>query len=457
MGAARARVAGRVGTLDAGRKIALGVGDLGLNLYWQVASLYLLYYYTDVLGVPPAAAGALYMFALVWDAALDPVIGLVADRTRSRLGRYRPYLLLGSPLLAIGFVAMFAAPAWTTSLGAVIGIATHFLFRGLYALVSVPYAALSARVTRDAGDRADLAAARMLFATAAAVMVATGTLPFVEILAEGRLGWILLSAIYGVAATIILVLTALAARGLDAPTDQPEREIPFVDKMRATAANWPLMLVLAGVATMSFGNTIFQKNLIYYFKYVIGDVRLGGYAMGLLAVAAAVAVPFWAIVARRRGKKQTWLLGLGPSVLGLVLWRLADGHGAPAHLAALALIGVGSAAYVVAFWSMLPDTVEFAEWRTGVRSESFAFGLLMLGQKAALGLGAGALGAGLAAAGYAAGPEQAPQTLVAIKAMMFWAPMAAAAVSALLIAFYPISPALHRRMVAEIAAREDTR
>lgn len=455
MGAARAGVARQAGTLDAGRKIALGVGDLGLNLYWQVASLYLLYYYTDVLGVPPAAAGALYMLALVWDAALDPVIGLLADRTRSRLGRYRPYLLFGAPLLAIGFVAMFAAPAWTTTLGAAIGIATHFLFRGLYALVSVPYAALSARVTRDAGDRADLAAARMIFATAAAVMVAAGTLPFVEILAEGRLGWILLSAIYGGAATIILVLTALAARGFDAPTDQPEGEIPFVDKMRATAANWPLMLVLGGVATMSFGNTIFQKNLIYYFKYVIGDVRLGGYAMGLLAVAAAVAVPFWAIVARRRGKKQTWLLGLGPSVLGLVLWRLADGHAAPAHLAALTLIGVGSAAYVVAFWSMLPDTVEFAEWRTGVRSESFAFGLLMLGQKAALGLGAGALGAGLAAAGYVAGPEQAPATLAAIKTMMFWAPMAAAAVSGLLIAFYPISPDLHRRMVAEIAARED--
>jgi GPH family glycoside/pentoside/hexuronide:cation symporter len=349
---------------------------------------------------------------------------------------------------------MFAAPAWTTPLAAGVSIVTHFLFRSLYALVSVPYAALSARITRDSGARADLAAARMMFATTAAILVATATLPLAQLLGSGRTGWSLVAVLYGVAATVILTATAAAAGGLDQPTDREETlPVAFADKMRATAANWPLFLVLAGVAATSFGNTIFQKNLLYYFKYVVGDARLGGYAMGLLAVVAAASVPLWALVARRWGKKQAWLAGLAPTIAGLVLWRLADGHGIAPLMVALAVIGVGSAAYVVAFWSMLPDTVEFAEWRSGVRSESFAFGLLMLGQKAALGIGAGALGAGLAAAGYVAGAEQAPQTLSAMKAMMLWAPLTAAFLTGALISFYPISPAFHRTMVAEIAGR----
>jgi len=443
--------------LTAGRKIGIGVGDFGLNLYWQVASLYLLYFYTDVLMIAPATAGAIYMFALVWDALLDPVIGLLADRTRSRLGRYRPYLLLGAPALALAFVGVFAAPAWTTTFAAAVSVVLHFVFRSLYAVVSVPYAALSARVTRDAGARADLAAARMIFATAAAFLVASATLPLTQALGSGRSGWVWLAGLYGAVATGILVLTARAASGLDAATDQAPAPARFVDKLRATAGAWPFLLVLGGVTVTSFANTIFQKNLLYYFKYVVGDARLGGYGMGLFAIAAAVAVPGWAWVARRFGKKYAWLAGLVPTVCGLVLWRLADGHGLAPLMLALAVMGVGSAAYVVSFWAMLPDTVEFAEWRTGVRSESFAFGLLMLGQKMALGLGAGALGAALASAGYRAGAGQTPQTLEAMKAMMFWTPMTGALVTACLVAFYPITPALHRRMVAEIALRGDPR
>src|SRR3954452_1079009 len=94
-----------------GRRVALGAGDFGFNLYWQTASIYLLFFYTDVLRLAPAIAGTIYMAALIWDAALDPVIGSLADRTRSRFGRYRPYLLFGGLPLAAIFAAMFAGPS----------------------------------------------------------------------------------------------------------------------------------------------------------------------------------------------------------------------------------------------------------------------------------------------------------------------------------------------------------
>lgn len=435
------------------RKVAVGIGDFGFNFYWQTASLYLLFFYTDVLMIPPVIAGGIYMAALIWDALLDPVIGLVADRTRSRFGRYRPYLLFGSPALAITFIFLFAVPSWPLGGAILLTAATHFLFRTFYAVVSVPYTALSARVTRSAADRTDITGVRIVSATIATVIVATCTLPLAAWLGEGRTGWMALAALYGVVATAVLYTSAYGVRGLDAPTDGATDRLPIADKLRAARANWPLLIVLGAVVVSSFANTIFQKNLLYYFKYVVGDAAMGGMAMGFCAVVAAIFVPVYTIIARRWGKRLTWLIGTVPSLAGIILWRLADGQGTTALFGALGVISMGSAAFYVCFWAMLPDTVEFAEWRTGIRSESFAFGLTMLGQKAALGLGAGLLGVLLAQVGYTADAAQTPATLAGIKAMMFWFPFLGGLITAVLIAAYPITPERHRQMVSEIALR----
>jgi GPH family glycoside/pentoside/hexuronide:cation symporter len=433
--------------------MAVGIGDFGFNFYWQTASLYLLFFYTDVLMIPPVVAGGIYMAALIWDALLDPVIGLIADRTRSRFGRYRPYLLFGSPALAITFILLFAVPSWPWGGAILLTAATHFLFRTLYAVVSVPYAALSARVTRSAADRTDITGVRIVSATIATVIVATCTLPLASWLGEGRAGWMALAALYGVVATAVLYTSAYGVRALDAPTDGATDRLPITDKLRAARANWPLLIVLGAVVVSSFANTIFQKNLLYYFKYVVGDAAMGGMAMGFCAVVAAIFVPIYTIIARRWGKRFTWLIGTVPSLAGIILWRLADGQGTTALFGALGVISMGSAAFYVCFWAMLPDTVEFAEWRTGIRSESFAFGLTMLGQKAALGLGAGLLGVLLAQVGYTADTAQTPATLAGIKAMMFWFPFLGGLITAVLIAAYPITPERHRQMVSEIALR----
>jgi len=443
--------------LGAGRVIGFTIGDFAFNLYWQSISLYLLFFYTDVLRLPPATAGAIYMAALIWDAALDPLVGVLADRTRSRHGRYRPYLLFGAVPLAAAFLLMLAAPAWPAPGAGARTLACHVAFRTLYAAVSVPYAALSARVTRDAADRADITAARMVSAALSAVLVAVATMPIVTALSDGlgpRLAWLAAALGYAVPATLILLLAACAARGLDLPSAQEPAGPPLRDKLRTTGANTPLLLVLAAVAATSFVNTIFQKSILYYFKYVVGDAHLGGLALGVLALVSVLCVPPWALLARRRGKRLVWLCGLLPYCAGALLWRLADGHGTAALFGALACVAVGQAAYYVSFWAMLADTVEYGEWKTGTRSESLAFGLLVLGQKAALGLGAGALGLLLSRAGYAADQAQAPAVLAAIKAMMLWAPLAGGAAAGALIAFYPISPARHRAMVEGIAARE---
>ncbi|HEY1077738.1 MAG TPA: glycoside-pentoside-hexuronide (GPH):cation symporter [Fontimonas sp.] len=443
--------------LGFGRKLALGAGDFGFNLYWQFASLYLLFFYTDVLNLPPAIAGTIYMAALIWDAALDPMIGAVVDRTRSRHGRYRPYLMFGGVPLALAFTAMFLGPAGSDAGVIVFATVMHFAFRTVYAVIAIPYAALFARVTSDARVRADLAGIRMVFATLAAVLVAALTLPWVHALAtpeSPRRGWLLLAIFFGATASVLLLLVAWATRGHDVDEPPSTAKLDGSATLRALRMNKALLLVLGAVMIGQFCSTLFGKNLLYYFKYVMHREDLGGVALAVTALTIALFVPLFAVVARKFGKRAAWIAGSIPSLCGLIMWHLVDGASVPLHFAALALTGVGSAAYAVCFWSMLPDTVEYGEWRSGIRTESLVFGLGVLGQKVALGLGAGLLGIALQQVGYVANAEQTPDTIEGIKQMMFWIPLVGGLCSLALIWRYPVSLQLHAKIVEEIAARK---
>ncbi|PTU30534.1 MFS transporter [Stenotrophobium rhamnosiphilum] len=440
-----------------GRKVALGAGDFGFNLYWQMASIYLLYFYTDVVGLPPAIAGTIYMAALIWDAVLDPVMGLVADRTRTRYGRYRPYLLFGGIPLALAFAAMFVVPSGSGMAAVIFTATTHVIFRTIYAVLSIPYASLFARVTRDARIRADLTGFRMVFATLSAVLVAGATLPFVNGLAtpdSPRRGWIILALGFGLLATAIFVLVAWATKGHDASEEtETEPRRSGAEVVKSLLSNRALLIVLGAVMITSFSSTLFGKNLLYYFKYVLDQPKIGSSALAFVALLAGLFVPFWTWVARRFGKRNAWLWGAIPGLLGLVSWHLIDGSSVPLLFGALALQAVSSSSFIVCFWSMLPDTVEYGEWRSGVRTESMVFGLATLGQKMALGFGAGFLGLALAHVGYVSNAHQTAETIEGIKQMMFWIPLAGGLITVTLIAFYPLSLKAHAKMVEEIAAR----
>ncbi|HVK80928.1 MAG TPA: glycoside-pentoside-hexuronide (GPH):cation symporter [Verrucomicrobiae bacterium] len=444
-------------TLTLGRKIAIGAGDFGFNLYWQFASLYLLYFYTDGLGLNPAIAGAIYMGALIWDAALDPLIGLVADKTRTRFGRYRPYLIFGAVPLGFIFVLNLMRPFQAHEAAILFTALTHVAFRTVYAIVSIPYAALFARITRDSAQRGDLAGFRMVFATLAAVSVAALSLPFANALGtleDPLRGWTLIGAAYAVVAALTMWLTAWAAHGLDRVDDEPSVRHRPADVARSLFSNHALLVLLGAVVVGSFCSTLFGKNLLYYFKYVVGEEALGATALTVGALTTALFVPVWSVLLRFIGKRNIWICGAVPGLTGLVLWHLLDGQDPWLLIGCVALQAVGAASYAVGLWSMLPDTVEYGEWKSGVRTESLVFGLTVLGQKAALGLGAGVLGFALTQIGYVPNAVQTPETLADLKALMFWIPLTGGLISLGFICLYPINRANHGRMVEDIAARK---
>ncbi|MFJ7142763.1 MFS transporter [Pseudomonas protegens] len=439
------------------RKISLGVGDFGVNVYWQIASLFLLFFYTEVLGLSARTAGLIYMSALIWDAAVDPLIGAMADRTATAFGRFRPYLLLGAAPLAIAFVLMFSLPRGDTTQLIVLTVVSHFAFRTLFALVSVPYASLYARVTQDSGERATMAGIRMVFAILAAMAVSATILPATRYLGGDAFAWALVGGMFATVASAMLIIAAIAAGTDDSPEDdrQSATERPSARRLLGSLLdNRPLLIVLGITLMNSLSSTFFSKNLLYYFKYVRNDPDFGGTALALMAAVAALSAPIWAQVARLFSKRFALLVGTGFYCLGFVLWYLFNAAGYACLLAILALIAIGASASVVCFWAMVPDTVEYGQWRSGIRSESLIIGTVIFAQKAALGIAAGSLGLALSSIGFVSNTLQSAHTTQLLLGTMSFVPLLGSLGVLVLAWAYPIDSATHRRLLQDLALRD---
>lgn len=447
-------VESRVEKLTAGRVISYGAGDFAFNLSFSFCSLFLLYFYTDVLGLNATTAGLIIMVALVWEGLTDPVIGMVVNRTRTRWGRYRPYLLFGAVPLALSVVAMFAPLGLSGSALVAYSFATHLVYRMIFAFVNIPYNSLSAQMTRDSGVRGQLAGARMVFAIVCGLTMASLTLPLAKAFGGGRTGFFLVTVLYSAVATAILFFCFARTREtLDADLNEHTGFGAMLDTLRI---NWPFMVLLLATVLGATGWTMSGKALVYYLKYWGGSESM--VTVGLVTVlgTAAVATVPWLWLSRHTSKRNVWLAGASINIVAyLCLFLLAPKSGAVLWLL-LAATGLGNSAFVLTFWSMLPDTVEFGEWKTGVRTEGAIFGLVSFAQKVAFGLGTGLIGIVLDQFGYVANQVQSDGTLRGIIATYCLGPMFLFAASAIAIWWYPLDKQEHARLVSQIAARRAT-
>lgn len=439
-------------------------GDFGCNMYWQAIALYLYFFYTDVLNIPPATAGIAFGIASVYDAVADPVMGAIADRTRTRWGRFRPYLLLGTIPLAISFGAMFYVPDLDGMALVVYATVSHVLMRTCYTVVNIPYLALSASLSSDAGERATLAGMRMVCAAAAAVLVAA-LMPRAVSAIGGKQPYFVVACAMAALASVVLLACARSVRETPASAIAPAGDgASSVLKVAAAdfLAFWGLLLrhrpltqVVGCIVVLSVALTMFSKCLIYWFKYGLGRADLVPVALLVPALMVFLCSPLWALVARRHSKRSAWIAGSAVAAVGYLGFWLDGGHSIPLVLGWIALVGIGLSSLFVNMWAMLPDTVEFIEWRGGTRSEAKVAGFAVFAQKVALALNAVLLGILLESAGYVANQSLSAATLDGIKAMMCLIPLGGLALTVLLLWRYPISPAFHARMVAELAARRN--
>jgi glycoside/pentoside/hexuronide:cation symporter, GPH family len=435
------------GRLPWSRRLGFGAADFGFNLFFATASLYLLFYYTDVLGLSPSTAGWVFAVALMWDALFDPAMGYIASRTRTRWGSYRPYLLFGGVPLALSWALLFLPVEFEGTALTIFAACTHMLFRTLYAVVSMPYLALSAAMTNDSKERGFLASLRMMAASSCAILSALFTLEFVEFFGGGRIGFFWTACLYGAVAVVIFIISFATVREVERP--EAEKMPTVADMQKMLAGNRAFWIVCAAMLLGGIGGTTLNKVIPYYFKYALMREDLIGAALGATAAAVFVSMPFWNWLMTRTSKRVMWLSGTIIGLLGYVAFWFAPPD--PYFIIPIMMIlGVGGGAGYLGFWAMMPDTVEYGEWRSGIRSEGAIFGFVSLIQKGALGLAAAGLGEVLESIGYIANQAQSPQTLDELKLIMLAFPAAMALGAGIAISFYPITPKLHERLVRAI-------
>ena len=441
--------------LSLGRKLGFAVGDYACNLYWQSVSLFLLFYYTDAVGLSAATAGLIYMIASIWDGMIDPVMGALADRTRSRWGRYRPYLLLGALPLALSFGLLYWKPGLTGVQLAAWMLGGHMLFRTCYTALSIPYTSLSARITSSSTERSTIAGFRMMFATLAGITVAVTTQPMVAALGGGdsARGFFLAAGVLALIATAIFPFVFLATRepGDRARTEPAPQLADYWGAIRHNRAFWAVM---AGIIAAIVCSTVLGKSVLYYFKYYLHDEAASRMALSLSAVSGLIIIPVWMFVTRLIGKRLTWFVATAWGLAGLGFFAVTSVSSPALMTGFLVYMMVCSLGLALTFWSMLPDTVEYGEWRSGRRVESFVFGLGQFFLKVALGLGAGVFGWAMSLIGYVPNIEQTPTTLRSMKTIMVVFPMMGLLLAAIAMLFYPLKCGVHENIVAQLAERK---
>ena len=433
-------------------RLGYGIGDIAICLYWSGVGLYLLYFYTDVVGISPTLAGLIYGIGMFWDAITDPFMGYMAERTRTKWGVYRPYLLFGNIPLALSFILLFWVPPLEGQALFFFLLFANLLHRTCFTLVSVPFSSLTPRITSDSQERTNLTGFRMLGAQTGTNLMALLAFPIIFWVGgdDESLGLVVLATIAGLTALGIHAITFLTVK--EPANDQGIERVggSLSEAAKAVGKNGPFWLVFSATLIVGITTIFFGNNLIYYTKYALNLHEHQGTILFTSGIIAFLSIPVWWIISNNVGKKLTWLISSSITLVALLVFYLYEINTLTELLFLVAFIGFGSGAGGILFWSMLPDTIEYGEVHTGVRSESSLYGFMTFAQKGSIAFAIIILGLVLDFIGFQANEVQSATTISNMKAIMTLIPSIGIALSLVIIYFYPIDAKMHKDLLRQL-------
>jgi len=393
-------VSQRTGILPRKTKLAFGFCDLGGNLFFSMIGFHLLYYFTDVVGLAPILAGAAFTVGRVWDAVTDPAIGYASDNTRTRWGRRRPYMFVGSILLFILMIVMFTAPGWDNQWWLFAwALIVYLLLNTAYTLVNIPYTSLTPELTSDFQERTNLNGYRFMFAVLGTMLGGAAVHPIVNLAGGPPSGWSAAGAVMGAIMMISALVTVFGVR--ETAKERVKSQVKVFRSYLQVIKQRPLLTAGGAFAIHMCGVAVVQASLVYYFEYVYRKPDLLFAALLSLLVSSFIFIPIWVVISRRIGKKASYNIGMGIlSVVVVLFFLFAPRFGPEFSFVMMALAGTGLATNYVMPWSLIPDAVEWDYAENGFRREGVFYGIWMVMSKLGQALGAGLTGLVLALFNY---------------------------------------------------------
>ncbi len=366
------------------QKIIYGAGDIGFSLTSTILGAYFAIFLTDIVGVDPGYAAIALFIGRSWDYVNDPLIGYISDRTRSRWGRRRPFLLFGALPFAMAFTMLWYRPAWESQLALVIYYAiAYLLFDTTATFLYMPYFALTPELTDSYDERTSLTTYRMFFSILGSLVAFTVPIMIIGKLSpENAPRMLMMGAIFAAvsAAPMLLVFFGTRERSEFMQQSQPNLR----DSLKAALKNRPFVFCAVIYLLTWVSVTILETSLLYYIKYVVQRENYSDIIMASIFVTGILALPLWEWASRKFGKRLAYVYGIAFwAVVQMVLISLTASTGLGVILALCVLAGIGVSAAHVLPWSILPDAVEWDEYQTGERHEGMFYSLITLMQKIA--------------------------------------------------------------------------
>jgi glycoside/pentoside/hexuronide:cation symporter, GPH family len=440
-------------TLSVREKVGYALGDTAANLIFQTMVMFQLVFYTDTFGITAAAAGTLLVVVRVWDAIFDPMMGVLADRTNTRWGKFRPWILWTAvPFGVMGFLT-FVTPNLDPAGKLVYAYVTYIVLMMVYSANNLPYSALSGVMTGDLGERTSLSSYRFVFAMIAQLVIQGFALPMVHYFGSGdsATGYRVTMGIFSALAVGFFFITFASTKERIQPAPDQKASVRqhFADLL--TNGPWKAMFALTLVLFITLAMR--GSAVVYYFRYYVKDESLFSLFNVLGTCATIIGIFFSKRLSLRFGKRNVFIAGLAGTLVFTALFAILPPGATILMFGAEILRQFVYGFTIPLLWAMMADVADYSEWKNDRRATGIIFAAIVFALKAGLGFGGAITGYVLSSFGYVPNAEQTPQALNGIVMTMSVLPAISFAVCIVCLFFYRITKQLEIRITDDLTGR----
>lgn len=434
-------------------KVGYALGDTAANFVFQTMVILQLAFYTDTFGITAAAAGTLFLVVRVWDAVFDPMMGVIADRTKTRWGKFRPWILWTAIPFGLMAFLTFTTPDLSPTGKLIYAYVTYIVLMMVYSANNLPYSALSGVMTGDLAERTSLSSYRFVFAMIAQLVIQGLALPMVHYFGQGSSakGYQVTMGIFSVLAVIFFLVTFSTTKERIQPP--PDQKSSIGQHFRDLLSNGPWVATFALTVVLFVTLAMRGGVVLYYFKYYVGKEELFSWFNVLGTISTIVGIFFSKPLAMKYGKRNVFMGGILGTALFQAIFIVFSKDAIVPMFAAEILRQFVYGLTIPLLWAMMADVADYSEWKTGRRATGIVFSAVVFGLKAGLGFGGAIAGYLLSLYGYVPNVAQTERALEGIRLTMSIFPALAFALCAVCLMFYRITRETEVRMTAELEER----
>lgn len=440
-------------------KIAYGLGDVGNNFLFDLGQIYLLKFYTDVLGLPAVWAGSIFLVTKIFDAFADITVGTYIDsrKDEGKLGKFRPLMIYGLLPLALLTVVCFSNPNFSITGKLIFAYAAYILFGLAYSVVNIPFGSMASVMTQDPMERSSLAAFRQAGSNLGLLITTVAFMPIVLMFSDESTGYFVAASVFAVAGVLATLYCALNIKEHVKVDRGPKKRVHLDKAFRSIAKNTPLLILcLVNLFTFSAFNVKLAVQ-VYYCQYILNDMSIlpymGFFSIGCVFIGVLLVTRMVKLLG---GRKQTYIFGCAVWAVGdLINYVFVT---SPTMFIVFSCVAFFGSAFVNSLnWALVADAVEYGEFKTGVRAEGIVYSFFTFFRKCSQAVAGFVPGLVLTMVGYVPNVVQSASALAGIKGLMFIYPSILAVATIVVMGlFYKLNDATFKNLLVQIQQKKQS-